>query len=229
MTKNTSELIATNKHYVETVAKQYLNQGLTLEQLIEEGNKGLAKAAERYDPDKGYAFMSYAIWWVRQSILQALVATQRGEPTPQEEQLTARERGILRSIEEGETIEQIATDRKLTVERVKQIKEQTLLKQKTTRMKESLERMKTRKCIYLGKVLDVDMEYGTFPDLDELVDSEDPKLRRRIAEQGYGLDKLKDDPDPSVRAVIAQQGYYPQQFIKDSSEIVRNCARKILG
>ena len=81
--KNKSELIAENKHYVELVAKQYLNQGLTLEQLIEEGNKGLIYADERYDPSKGFAFMSYAVWFVRASILQALSAVSRGESIPE--------------------------------------------------------------------------------------------------------------------------------------------------
>lgn len=81
--KNKSELIAENKHYVELVAKQYLNHGLTLEQLIEEGNKGLIYADEHYDASKGFAFMSYAVWFVRASILQALTAVSRGESIPE--------------------------------------------------------------------------------------------------------------------------------------------------
>ena len=75
---NQRKLVAENRRYVETVAKQYLNQGLTLEQLIEEGNKGLVAAAERYDASKGYAFISYAVWWVRQSILLALAGAEQG-------------------------------------------------------------------------------------------------------------------------------------------------------
>lgn len=120
--KNKSELIAENKHYVELVAKQYLNQGLTLEQLIDAGNKGLIKADEHFDPSKGFAFMSYAVWWIRQSILEALAATARSESLPQGNELSARERGILRNIADGESLEQIAEERGLTVERVKQIK-----------------------------------------------------------------------------------------------------------
>ena len=87
---NTSELIVSNRNYVEAVAKQYLNRGLTLEQLIEEGNKGLIAAAERYDASKGSKFISYAVWWVRMSILQALAAIERGEPIP--EKFMPRER-----------------------------------------------------------------------------------------------------------------------------------------
>lgn len=88
--KNKSELIAENKHYVELVAKQYLNQGLTLEQLIEEGNKGLIYAYEHYDASKGFAFMSYAVWFVRTSILQAIAAVEQGQPIP--ETFTPRKR-----------------------------------------------------------------------------------------------------------------------------------------
>lgn len=88
--KKKSELIAENKHYVELVAKQYLNRGLTLEQLIEEGNKGLIYADQNYDASKGFAFMSYAVWFVRTSILQALSAVSHGESIP--ETFTPRKR-----------------------------------------------------------------------------------------------------------------------------------------
>lgn len=66
------KLIAANTRFVVTVAKQYQGQGLDLEDLISEGNIGLIRAAEKFDPDKGYKFISYAVWWIRQSILQAL-------------------------------------------------------------------------------------------------------------------------------------------------------------
>lgn len=128
--KNTNELIATNRCYVENVAKQYLNQGLTLEQLVEEGNKGLEKAAEHYNPSKGFKFMSYAVWWIRQYILLALAATQRGEAIPNDNSLTARERSILRDIADGENLEQILEERRLTAERVRQIIEKAKRLQK---------------------------------------------------------------------------------------------------
>ena len=118
---NQEELLTENRRYVEAVAKQYLNRGLTMEQLIKEGDKGLVAAAERYDASKGSNFVIYAVWWVRMSILQALAATQQGEPIPRDDQLTARERGILRSIEDGESLAQIAADRHLTEERLRQI------------------------------------------------------------------------------------------------------------
>ena len=66
------QLTAVYKRFVEAVAKEYQNQGLDMAKLIAEGNKGLLKAAEKFDETRGFRFISYAIWWVRQSILQAL-------------------------------------------------------------------------------------------------------------------------------------------------------------
>ena len=85
-------LIKANLRFVVSVAKQYQNKGLNLEDLISEGNIGLVKAAERFDHTKGFKFISYAVWWIRQSIMHALGEYSRQIRLPQ------NQIGLLRKI-----------------------------------------------------------------------------------------------------------------------------------
>lgn len=113
--KATDELVSANLRFVVSVARNYQNQGVDLEDLINEGNLGLIKAARRFDARKNFRFISYAVWWIRQAILQALAEQSRITRLPLNRTARIYKLGkIIRKLEQDlhrrPTIEEIAEE-----------------------------------------------------------------------------------------------------------------------
>ena len=124
------KLIKANLRFVVSVSKQYQNQGLTLPDLINEGNLGLIKAAQRFDETKGFKFISYAVWWIRQSILQALAEQARIVRLPLNKigSINKINQAFIRLEQEFErtpTPEEIARELDLAPQEIKQIMNNT--------------------------------------------------------------------------------------------------------
>jgi len=117
------KLVRANLRFVVSVAKQYQNQGLSLSDLINEGNLGLIKAAEKFDETRGFKFISYAVWWIRQSILQALAEQSRivRLPLNQVGALNRLNKEISKFEQENErapSIEEVASNLEMPKEKV---------------------------------------------------------------------------------------------------------------
>lgn len=118
------KLTKANLRFVVSVAKQYQNQGLTLPDLINEGNLGLIKAAQRFDETRGFKFISYAVWWIRQSILQAISEHSRTVRLPLNKIGTISKINkafsyLEQSLERPPSAEEIAKELDMTVAKVK--------------------------------------------------------------------------------------------------------------
>jgi len=119
------KLTKANLRFVVSVAKQYQNQGLTLPDLINEGNVGLVKAAKRFDETRGFKFISYAVWWIRQSILQALAEQSRIVRLPLNKigsisKINKAFATLEQAHQRPPTAEEIATELEMTITEVKQ-------------------------------------------------------------------------------------------------------------
>ena len=107
-------LINGNLRFVVSVAKQYQNKGMTLEDLISEGNAGLIKAAKRFDHTKGFKFISYAVWWIRQAIMQALTDTSKAIRVPSNQVQLQRKISVA-VLEFMQQNERMPTDQEIAV------------------------------------------------------------------------------------------------------------------
>lgn len=123
--KAKERLILSNLRFVVSVAKQYQNQGLSLNDLINEGNLGLIKAVNRYDVTKGFKFISYAVWWIRQSILQALAENSRIIRLPSNKLVTINKiktaiSNLEQEFEREPTPEELASVLELNIDEIKE-------------------------------------------------------------------------------------------------------------
>src|ERR1700712_3410003 len=117
------KLTKANLRFVVSVAKQYQNQGLSLGDLINEGNLGLIKAAQRFDETRGFKFISYAVWWIRQSILQALAEQSRIVRLPLNQigslsKIHKSASKLEQQFERQPTPEELAADLEISVEKI---------------------------------------------------------------------------------------------------------------
>ena len=119
------KLVRANLRFVVSVAKLYQNQGLSLSDLISEGNVGLVKAAEKFDETRGFKFISYAVWWIRQSIMQALSEQARMVRLPGNQNNLIRQIRVVQNRFEQEenrpaTIDEIAEELDVAPEKVRE-------------------------------------------------------------------------------------------------------------
>lgn len=201
-TKALEKLTKANLRFVVSVAKQYQNQGLPLPDLINEGNLGLIKAAKRFDETRGFKFISYAVWWIRQSILKAIAEQQRIVRLPLN-QISAinkleKARQKLEQFEEREpTNEEIAEQLEISIET---INETIGIQRKTMSLDKSIGSLESGEEVTL-----LDIMKNTETDTDQVLLNKSlkfelnrglgllPERERKVIEMFFGVGTFTQD------------------------------------
>ena len=209
-----------NLRFVVSVAKQYQNQGLSLPDLINEGNVGLMKAAKRFDETKGFKFISYAVWWIRQSIIQAIVEYSRlvrlpaGKVTSYN-RINETYRSFVQEFEREPSPEEIADILELPVRDV-----EALLKERN-------------KYVSVDAPISGEDDAGTMLDLitDEEGDSPDLRLMEESLkkEVQYGLQSLSPRETDILNAYYGLNGEQPRTLdeIGEMYDLTRERVRQL--
>lgn len=190
------KLTRANLRFVVSVAKQYQNQGLSLPDLINEGNLGLIKAAEKFDETRGFKFISYAVWWIRQSIMQAVNEQSRIVRLPLNQVTTLSK--YKKAIQEFEQKHQ----RKPSPEELSEIMEIPVEKIKDT-------------INVSGKNVSVDAPFGEAEDgtlLDVLQNSDSPKVDNSL---------IRESLTTEIERIFATLSDRESEILKDSFGIGR--------
>lgn len=182
------KLVRANLRFVISVAKQYQNHGLSLGDLINEGNLGLIEAAGRFDESRGFKFISYAVWWIRQSILKAISDKSRKIRVPSNRTLEAR-----RMAEAKAEIEQ-ETGRKATVEEI------AILMDKPIEKVRELQRINSRELSIDSKLGD-DSDSSTMADIledDSLGKPNDSLINESLHEEIQSVLGMMDEKEAQI-------------------------------
>lgn len=214
------ELVKANLRFVVSVAKQFQNQGLSLEDLISDGNIGLIKAAERFDNSRGFKFISYAVWWIRQSIMQSISDNGKMIRLPNNQNLAINK--INRTSQKLE----IELEREPTEQELAAVLEETELKVRDTILSN------------LGRVSSLDSPVGESDDMvlsdclpNRNISSPDEDLNRKSFSND--LEKILKSLQPRQRVIVCMYfgilGYQTMTLeeIGDYLELTRERVRQI--
>jgi len=188
-----NEIVKANLRFVVSVAKQFQNQGLSLEDLISDGNLGLIKAAERFDNSRGFKFISYAVWWIRQSIMQSISDNGKLIRLPNNQNLAINK--INRTAQQLE----IKLEREPTEQELAQVLEETDIKIRETMLSNT------------GKVASLDSPVSDGDEMtlsDCIVNKEISSPDERLIKESFcdDLEKILKNLQPRQRVIVCM--YY---------------------